>query len=153
MLSRVLGERLRAIRQQKGWSLKEVEKKSRGRFKASALGAYERGERNLSVPRLNDLSRFYKVPLEYFLVNEGDANYLPKSEHLTIDLKKLDKLPQKDKNPFLRYLQLIQSQRGDFNDKVISIRRDDMIPLSFLYHTTPTSLTNKFEELGVISSQ
>lgn len=152
MFSKFLGERLRAIRQQKGWSLKEVEKKSRGKFKASALGAYERGERNLSVPRLDELSRFYKVPLEYFLMTEGNSNYLPKSEHITIDLKKLDKLPQKDKNPFLKYLQLIQTQRGDFNDKVVSIRRDDMIPLSFLYHTTPSSLTNKFEELGVIGT-
>ena len=50
--SRKVGERLRSIRRQKRLSLQEVEAKSRQEFKASVLGAYERGERAISVPRL-----------------------------------------------------------------------------------------------------
>ena len=42
--SRKVGERLRAIRRQKRLSLQEVEANSDQEFKASVLGAYERGE-------------------------------------------------------------------------------------------------------------
>ena len=47
-----VGDRLRSIRRQKGLSLHEVEAMSNEEFKASVLGAYERGERVISVPRL-----------------------------------------------------------------------------------------------------
>ena len=43
--ARQLGERMRAIRQQKGLSLNEVEQSTNQEFKASVMGAYERGER------------------------------------------------------------------------------------------------------------
>lgn len=49
---RQVGERLRLIRRQKRFSLQEVEAVSDQEFKASVLGAYERGERAISVPRL-----------------------------------------------------------------------------------------------------
>ena len=48
----LVGERLRNIRKQKKMSLQEVEATSNNEFKASVLGAYERGERALSVPRM-----------------------------------------------------------------------------------------------------
>ena len=57
-----VGERLRAIRRQKGLSLHDVEARSATEFKASVLGAYERGERAISVPRLLRLSEIYDVP-------------------------------------------------------------------------------------------
>ncbi|MCB1026891.1 MAG: helix-turn-helix transcriptional regulator, partial [Microthrixaceae bacterium] len=47
---RQVGERLRLIRRQKRLSLQEVEAISDQEFKASVLGAYERGERAISVP-------------------------------------------------------------------------------------------------------
>nr|MCU0261511.1 helix-turn-helix domain-containing protein [Ilumatobacteraceae bacterium] len=53
LYSRQVGERLRVIRKQKRLSLQEVEAQSNQEFKASVLGAYERGERALSVPRLD----------------------------------------------------------------------------------------------------
>ena len=65
--SQQVGERLRVIRKQKRLSLQEVEAQSNQEFKASVLGAYERGERALSVPRLDRLSQFYAVPVEQLL--------------------------------------------------------------------------------------
>ena len=56
--SQQVGERLRVIRKQKRLSLQEVEAQSTQEFKASVLGAYERGERALSVPRLGRLAQF-----------------------------------------------------------------------------------------------
>lgn len=60
--SATLGVRLRAARRQRGWSLGEVESYTSGEFKASVVGAYERGERALSVQRLVRLAEIYAVP-------------------------------------------------------------------------------------------
>src|SRR3954471_17229714 len=64
---RKVGERLRAIRRQKRLSLQAVEASSQQEFKASVLGAYERGERSISVPRLQRLAAFYAVPVDQLL--------------------------------------------------------------------------------------
>jgi len=65
--SALLGVRLRAARRQRGWSLGEVEAFSDGEFKASVVGAYERGERAISVQRLTRLAEVYGVgPTELF---------------------------------------------------------------------------------------
>lgn len=60
--SATLGLRLRAARRQRGWSLGELESYTGGEFKASVVGAYERGERALSVQRLVRLAEIYAVP-------------------------------------------------------------------------------------------
>ena len=62
-----VGERLRNIRLQKGLSLHDVEERSGKEFKASVLGAYERGERRRTVVPLSEAtnrwtSRPQKVP-------------------------------------------------------------------------------------------
>lgn len=63
----VVGERLRAVRRQHQLSLQAVAAASGQEFRASALGAYERGERAISVPRLQRLARLYEVPVEELL--------------------------------------------------------------------------------------
>src|SRR5271154_1266026 len=68
-----VGARLRAVRRQKRLSLQAVEAGSHQEFKASVLGAYERGERAISVPRLQRLARLYDVPVEQLLPQDDDA--------------------------------------------------------------------------------
>ena len=55
--ARRVGERLRNVRRQQRLSLQAVEASSSQEFKASVLGAYERGERAISVPRLQRLAK------------------------------------------------------------------------------------------------
>src|SRR6184192_1822447 len=94
--ARRVGDRLRAIRKQKGLSLQEVEASSTQEFKASVLGAYERGERAISVPRLQRLARFYAVPVDQLLPQDegpgfGDERTAAVGEtKLAIDLEKLE---------------------------------------------------------------
>ncbi|MFO7547530.1 MAG: helix-turn-helix transcriptional regulator [Acidimicrobiia bacterium] len=57
-----LGEQLRAVRRLRGWALHDVADLSDGEFKASVLGAYERGDRALTVARLHRLASIYGVP-------------------------------------------------------------------------------------------
>src|SRR6184192_3623970 len=88
--ARRVGDRLRAIRKQKGLSLQDVEAASRQEFKASVLGAYERGERAISVPRLQRLARFYTVPVDQLLPREegdGGADIVDLTESSARDLR------------------------------------------------------------------
>ena len=62
-----VGKRLRSIRKQRGLSLQDVQRLSEQEFKAAVLGAYERGERSLSLPRLQRLAKFYGVPINQLL--------------------------------------------------------------------------------------
>jgi len=128
--SRQVGDRLRVIRKQKRLSLQEVEAQSAQEFKASVLGAYERGERALSVPRLDRLAQFYKVPIEQLLPREvtgmeAAALESPVNKKLAIDVSKLLQLSGSPFEMLARYLRLIQVQRQDFNGRVITVRGDD----------------------------
>src|SRR3979409_520237 len=67
-----VGQRLRAVRRAREMSLDDVERTSGGRWSASAVGAYERGFRNLSLPRLRELAEFYGVPMGV-LLGEADG--------------------------------------------------------------------------------
>jgi transcriptional regulator with XRE-family HTH domain len=130
--SRQVGERLRVIRKQKRLSLQEVEAQSDQEFKASVLGAYERGERALSVPRLDRLAMFYAVPIEQLLPREvsgseaSAALEAPSIKKLAIDVVKLVQLKGAPFEMLSRYLRLIQVQRQDFNGRVITVRGDDV---------------------------
>src|SRR3954453_14149997 len=90
--SRKIGERLRSIRRQKRMSLQEVEAASEQEFKASVLGAYERGERAISVPRLERLARFYAVPVDQLLPRDemvAPDGSMAAAQKLAIDVQKL----------------------------------------------------------------
>src|SRR6188472_4324885 len=108
---RKVGERLRAIRRQKRLSLQEVEAASAQEFKASVLGAYERGERAISVPRLQRLARFYNVPVDQLLpVDEGPdfaaagRGSIDLDSTVTIDLRRLESLTGPEAAMLNRYL-------------------------------------------------
>src|SRR5438132_11564616 len=151
--ARRVGERLRAIRKQKGLSLQEVEASSQQEFKASVLGAYERGERAISVPRLQRLARFYAVPVDQLLPRDDDDHgpdtvidldqgtvHLPRTadEHpVTIDLHRLSAMESTEAQLLTRYLGMIQVQRGDFNGRMLTIRRDDLRAIACLLDTVP----------------
>ncbi len=135
--SQKVGERLRAIRRQKRMSLQDVESQSDHEFKASVLGAYERGERAISVPRLHRLATYYNVPVDQLLprssVSSGrssDVLDLTDSTHaiggILLDLAHLEEIPGPEGEMLGRYLSMIQVQRQDFNGKVLTIRKDDL---------------------------
>jgi transcriptional regulator with XRE-family HTH domain len=152
---RKVGERLRAIRRQKRLSLQEVEAASQQEFKASVLGAYERGERAISVPRLQRLARFYHVPVDQLLPQDegpgfGDERTERAGEgKLAIDLEKLEAMSGSEFNMLGRYLKLIQVQRQDFNGRVITIRHDDLKALACILDLGPEQVSAKLDDLGL----
>ena len=161
-----VGERLRAIRRQKRLSLQEVEAASRQEFKASVLGAYERGERAISVPRLQRLARFYNVPVDQLLPqdagpgfgNTGETPLVDLTERsastamhepITIDLTRLESISGPESAMLSRYLQMIQVQRQDFNGRMLTIRRDDLRAIACILDAAVDRATQKLDELGL----
>jgi transcriptional regulator with XRE-family HTH domain len=151
-----VGERLRAIRRQKRLSLQEVETSSRQEFKASVVGAYERGERAISVPRLQRLAAFYEVPIDQLLPRGHDEpagivditeRALNESRPLTIDLVALRELDIPGADLLSRYLQMIQVQRQDFNGRMLTVRRDDLRAIACLLDASPDQARQRLDEL------
>ncbi|HKY14893.1 MAG TPA: transcriptional regulator [Microthrixaceae bacterium] len=155
---RKVGDRLRLIRRQKRLSLQEVEAQSRQEFKASVLGAYERGERAISVPRLQRLARFYRVPVDQLLPFDEDDD--PADDEVArrlaefdagakIDLTRLENMDTAEGETLARYLRMIQVQRQDFNGRVLTIRRDDMRAIAAILGVGEDAAGPRLDELGL----
>ncbi len=162
--ARRVGQRLRAIRRQKRLSLQEVESASSQEFKASVLGAYERGERVISVPRLQRLADFYRVPVDQLLPRDGEVPSEPAAagieptevrvpapvwpSKVTFDLARFQAV---DGDPELemvyRYLSSIQVRRQDFNGRVLTIRADDIRAIAGLFGTDADALLRRLDDL------
>ena len=148
-----VGERLRSIRRQKGLSLHDVEARSRTEFKASVLGAYERGERAISVPRLMRLAEVYDVPADTLLPREAEAEIdLTEADAqagFTIDLTQLAEIEDPEAGVLARYAATIQLQRQDFNGRMLTIRRDDLRVLAAVLGRRTEDLPQRLDQLGL----
>ena len=170
--ARRVGERLRAVRKQKGMSLQAVEASSNLEFKASVLGAYERGERAISVPRLQRLAEFYNVPVDQLLprdvsgalaspgagvatetggpeVEAGAGSRAGEVERVTIDLTRVEGGASPEQELLRRYLGMIQVQRQDFNGRVLTIRAEDLRAIACLFETTAEGMRHRLDDLGL----
>ena len=168
---KALGRRLRAIRRQKHLSLEQVEAATAQEFRAGALGAYERGERTISVPRLQRLARFYGVPVDRILPRDdpedrtdqagdgseadgsaGNGSAGPGEPTLVIDLPALERLQAVDAASIRDYIRMIQLEREDFNGRILSLRRGDVRMLGHLLRTRPEQARHRLERLGVLGA-
>lgn len=167
--ARRVGQRLRGIRRQKGLSLQEVEATSDHEFKASVLGAYERGERVISVPRLQRLAGLYNVPVDQLLPRDAEASApaptpadgsdgeslpAPRSNagprKITFDLGRFEGLAGDPELAMVQqYLSSIQVLRQDFNGRVLTIRADDIRAIAGLFGTDPDSLVRRLDDLKI----
>ena len=162
--ARRVGQRLRAIRRQKRLSLQEVEAASTQEFKASVLGAYERGERVISVPRLQRLADFYRVPVDQLLPRDGEVPAEPPipgiepsevrapapnwPSKVTFDLARFQAVEgDAELEMVYRYLSSIQVRRQDFNGRVLTIRADDIRAIAGLFGTEADALLRRLDDL------
>jgi transcriptional regulator with XRE-family HTH domain len=157
----VVGARLRTVRRQKRLSLQAVEAASGHEFKASVLGAYERGERAISVPRLQRLARLYEVPVDQLLpdnlaegLNNGTranaASLARSSDKVRIDLNKLKDTAGPEAAALQRFLATIQVERQDFNGQVLTVRGDDMRVIGATLGLGQIEMVERLDELGLL---
>ena len=123
---------VRAIRKQKGLTLKEVEEISGGKWKSVVIGSYERCDRALSLKKAMALAEFYQVPLDQLL---GLGEVKARSENRVIlDLRKIGENPERSRLylGLENFLKEICKKRHDWNGEVLSIRKEDLFTLSIL---------------------
>lgn len=156
--SRKVGERLRSIRRQKRLSLHDVEASSDAEFKASVLGAYERGERSISVPRLQRLASFYDVPVDQLLPSGDEGEVIDLTDRaiarqaeaqLILDLQTLSELEGAEGAMLNRYIRTIQIQRQDFNGRMLTIRKDDVRALACILGVPTDRTLDRLDQLGL----
>lgn len=140
--------RLREIRRQQGLTLKQVEIKSRGRWKAVVVGSYERGSRTLSFDRAASLCDFYGVPLSSLIKDKNVATTL-ENIPVILDLTVIRLLAQ-SKDHFLqaliRFLNGITERRQDWNGHLLSIRDSDLETIGLM-----TSLDREGVKTGLLN--
>jgi transcriptional regulator with XRE-family HTH domain len=160
--SRELGARLRAIREQRGWSLHDVQEASHGRFSGSAVGTYERGERSISVRRLSELAALYGVPVDKLLPPDDEPGSAGRSsagrgagqDKVVIDLVALgERAEAAQLDPIRHYLNAIRLQRGDYNGRVLTIRATDVWAMAAMCTTDSSALVESLGEMEVLRSQ
>ena len=151
--AKALGAKLRGIRQQQGLSLHGVEQKSGGRWKAVVVGSYERGDRAVTVQKLAELADFYGVPVGELLPEGRTASAAAPAQKIVLNLERLFQLPPDQVGPLARYAQAIQSQRGDYNGRVLSIRHEDLRSLAVIYDASPGQLTEQLIGWGVLNAE
>ena len=159
-----MGAWIRSIRRHKHLSLQDAEAESDHEFRASVLGAYERGERAISVPRLQRLARFYRVPLDQMLPRDdeldlhsvnGDAPVVDLTDRVrrrpvTLDLRAIEQVGGHEGEMLRRFLRIIQVQRGDYNGRMLTIRRDDHPTLACILDCQLDQVAARLESLGLL---
>lgn len=152
--ARKLGSRIRQIRQQKGYSLTAVETRSDEEFKASVLGAYERGERTIAVTRLMRLADHYDVPLDQMLPGvrscDDESPTVETRTPLRLDLTRVARLGGPEGDMLRRQLGLLQTSRQDFNGRVMTVRHDDQIVLAAIFGVREGKIRERLRELGLL---
>lgn len=132
-----IATRIRTLRRERGWSLADVERISRGSLKAVVLGSYERGDRTINLNRAIEIARIFSVPLAHLLAAPEKAN--PTQSRLLIDLRRVRTLAESSTRSEDRSLQTlyaflvwIANRRCDWNGEIMSLRESDRATLALM---------------------
>jgi transcriptional regulator with XRE-family HTH domain len=157
--TRAVGERLRSVRKARGLTLQEVEATSADEFKASVVGAYERGERAISIRRLQRLATFYRVPIDHFLPRQETDEVIEldrspaEDARIIVDLRQLERLQDPQRDLLLHYLTNIQDVRSEQPSPLMIIRREDLRTIAALLGTVTYVAERRLVELSLGASR
>lgn len=145
-----IGARLRRVRHQQDLSLADVQARSNGRWKAVVVGAYERGDRSVTVERLAELASFYDVPLADLLPDPQLTRAMA-AGRVTLDLTRLGEAPARPELTVLaRYAGHVARKRGDHNGRVLTLRAGDLETVALVVDRTASELRAVLEDAGVL---
>jgi hypothetical protein len=109
-------------------TLRDVGMRSAGRFKPTAVAAYERSERNISLERFCELSAVYGMAPERLLlqIKWGVAG----RPEPRIDDGRLAALPREERAAVGEFLRHVRRMRGDGGERTIALRIRDLEALA-----------------------
>ena len=145
--------KLREIRKSKGWSLQDVEKNSKGKWKAVVIGSYERSDRAISLKKTIELMNFYQVPITALFEEEIDPSWnVNLLEPLILDQRLINKSTEENLEGMKRLVSFITARRRDWNGEVLSLRSTDLQFISILLNKKPEEATSFLKENGYLLS-
>lgn len=99
------GRRLKDARQNKGWTLEELSRRTGGVLSTSRLGNYEQGTRMLGVKEALALGPILGVQPSHLLCVDGDEGEMTQQEIRL--LRNFRALPEKDRNDYDRRIEVL----------------------------------------------
>jgi transcriptional regulator with XRE-family HTH domain len=138
-----IGKALRRARTARGLTLREVSAISEGRFKATSVAGYERGERTISMERFCDLCDVYEVSPPAMLgdiVRVVAGNTEPK-----IDLTRLEGMGNVERTLVAGFVRQILAQRHGSASETIVLREADVDVLATAAGKTREELVEALE--------
>src|SRR5205085_3138444 len=87
--SQAAGDALRRARERRGYTMQRVSELTRGRFKPSSIGGWERAEREISLQRFCELSEVYAVSPDRLLAEALESMAPDERGEVVIDLTRL----------------------------------------------------------------
>lgn len=145
-----IGNQLRVVRKRKGLTLKEVERTSKGKWKAVVIGSYERSQRALTLAKAIELAAFYRVPLHELLgitpitENQGQVSSGEGEVgigKITLDLRKVSSSHSwlgTNGEMLSLFTAWICASRQDWNGEILTIRASDLSTLALMSNRTTT---------------
>ena len=137
-----VGIRLRALRHARGWTLRDVEQRSGGKFPASTLGSYERGVRKLSPERLAGLCALYETD-PHEVVRE-----IPTETVMVVDV---DRVHLSDEAELARLCEWIRLVRETTTGPQLELRRQDLERVAAMRGLSYEVLTWQLRSKGLAS--
>ena len=148
----MVGQRLRTIREQRLYSLQAVERESNHEFPSSVIGAYERGERIMTVQRLERLAQFYDVPITQLLPQDDDraAVEVPRPA-LRVRLCRLDELEGEPFDRFRALVERIQCKRGQHEMETVTLREQDLEDVASMFSVPADEMADRLVLLDLLA--
>jgi transcriptional regulator with XRE-family HTH domain len=140
-----IGAALRNARRGRRLTLRDVGGLSEWRFKPSALGGYERGERAISLERFSALASLYGVPPDLLLREVVDRAFPEARTGVVLDLARLELLPGEESRLTAELAENVASQRGQARAGRLALRSADVRALALRARVSPTDLLRRLE--------
>jgi transcriptional regulator with XRE-family HTH domain len=117
---------LRDARCEAGLTLRQLETESGGQFKTSAVGGYERGERDISAVRLVELADALQTRPDALIAAAMRRLQPDGYQSVSVNLRRLAKLPGPTPVLVGGLAQRLKLERGDPFTDVVTIRSGDL---------------------------
>jgi hypothetical protein len=118
---------------------------SERRFKPSAVGGYERGERSISLERFTELSSVYGVPADRLLGEVLDRVDPEGRVEVVVDLTQLDLLPGEEPRAAAELVDRVITLRGEHRGGAVALRAGDLEQLALDARLTAGELLRRLE--------
>ena len=123
-LAREIGTVLRQTREARGLTLRQVSTLSEGRFKATSVAGYERGERGISVVRFYELCRFYGARPDLVLAEIGLA--VEGSSEQVVALSALESMETEEAALISGFVRQVRGLRAETPSDDVVLREGDL---------------------------